>query len=209
MNQLKRLEILTRLRVDNPYPITELAYTTPFEFLISVLLSAKSTDIGVNKATKKLFAIANTPDALLALGSEGIKECIKTIGLFNKKSENIINTCCRIMELHGGEVPKDRPSLEALPGVGRKTVNVVMNTIFGYPSIAVDTHVYRVCNRTGFALGKNVDIVERKLMKVVPSRFKVNFHRRLILHGRNTCIARRPRCGSCVIEDLCEFVDKV
>lgn len=209
MNKVKRLEILTRLRDNNPHPTTDLIYATPFELLIAVLLSAQATDISVNKATAKLYPVANTPAALLALGSDSIKAYIKTIGLFNKKAENVIKTCRKLLELHGGEVPEDRAALEALPGVGRKTANLVLNTAFGWPTIAVDTHIYRVCNRTHFALGKNVHLVEAKLLKVVPAEFKVDCHHWLILHGRSTCVARKLRCDYCVIEDLCEFKEKV
>lgn len=208
MNQAKRIEILTRLRNENPHPTTELNYASPFELLIAVILSAQATDKGVNKATDKLFPVANTPEAILALGVDGLKEYIKTIGLFNSKAENIIKTCRDLIERHGGEVPEDREALEALAGVGRKTANVVLNTAFGHPTIAVDTHIFRVSNRTGFAPGKNVVEVEKKLLKVVPSEYKVDVHHWLILHGRYTCIARKPRCGSCIIEDLCEYKEK-
>ena len=208
MNQAKRIEILTRLRNENPHPTTELNYSSPFELLIAVILSAQATDKGVNKATDKLFPVANTPEAILALGVDGLKEYIKTIGLFNSKAENIIKTCRDLIEKHGGEVPEDREALEALAGVGRKTANVVLNTAFGHPTIAVDTHIFRVANRTGFAPGKNVVEVEKKLLKVVPDEFKVDVHHWLILHGRYTCIARKPRCGACIIEDLCEYKDK-
>lgn len=208
MNQAKRIEILTRLRNENPHPTTELNYSSPFELLIAVILSAQATDKGVNKATDKLFPVANTPEAILALGVDGLKEYIKTIGLFNSKAENIIKTCRDLIEKHGGEVPEDREALEALAGVGRKTANVVLNTAFGHPTIAVDTHIFRVANRTGFAPGKNVVEVEKKLLKVVPDEFKVDVHHWLILHGRYTCIARKPRCGSCIIEDLCEYKEK-
>ena len=208
MNKEKRLEILTRLRDDNPHPTTELNFTTPFELLIAVLLSAQATDVGVNKATDKLYPVANTPQAILDLGLDGLKSYIKTIGLFNTKAENTIKTCQMLVDLHSGEVPESREALEALPGVGRKTANVVLNTAFGWPTIAVDTHIDRVSNRTKFAMGKNVVEVEQKLLKVVPKEFKVDVHHWLILHGRYTCIARKPRCGSCIIEDLCEFKDK-
>ncbi|PHM60280.1 endonuclease III [Xenorhabdus ishibashii] len=208
MNQQKRIEILTRLRDNNPHPTTELVFSSPFELLISVLLSAQATDVSVNKATAKLYPIANTPQAILNLGVDGLKEYIKTIGLYNTKAENVIKTCRILLEKHQGEVPEDRAALEALPGVGRKTANVVLNTAFGWPTIAVDTHIFRVSNRTQFAPGKNVDEVERNLLKVVPSEFKVDCHHWLILHGRYTCIARKPRCGSCIIEDLCEYTDK-
>ena len=208
MNKEKRLEILTRLRDDNPHPTTELNFSTPFELLIAVLLSAQATDVGVNKATDKLYPVANTPQAILDLGLDNLKDFIKTIGLFNTKAENTINTCRILVEQHGGEVPEDRAALEALPGVGRKTANVVLNTAFGWPTIAVDTHIYRVSNRTKFAMGKNVDQVEQKLLKVVPKEFKVDVHHWLILHGRYVCTVRKPKCGACIIEDLCEFKDK-
>ncbi|WP_295654445.1 endonuclease III [uncultured Haemophilus sp.] len=208
MNQAKRIEILTRLREQNPYPTTELEYNSPFELLIAVILSAQATDKGVNKATAKLFPVANTPQAILDLGLEGLKEYIKTIGLYNSKAENIIKTCRDLVEKHNGEVPENREALEALAGVGRKTANVVLNTAFGHPTIAVDTHIFRVCNRTNFAPGKDVVKVEEKLLKVVPKEFKVDVHHWLILHGRYTCIARKPRCGACIIEDLCEYKEK-
>ncbi len=208
MNQAKRIEILTRLRNENPHPTTELNYSNPFELLIAVILSAQATDKGVNKATDKLFPVANTPQAILDLGVDGLKEYIKTIGLFNSKAENIIKTCRDLIEKHNGQVPENREALEALAGVGRKTANVVLNTAFGHPTIAVDTHIFRVSNRTGFAPGKDVVKVEEKLLKVVPAEFKVDVHHWLILHGRYTCIARKPRCGSCIIEDLCEYKDK-
>ncbi|CZF77791.1 Endonuclease III [Grimontia indica] len=209
MNNEKRVQILERLRAENPHPETELNWSTPFELLIAVLLSAQATDVSVNKATDKLYPVANTPQALLDLGVDGVKEYIKTIGLFNSKAENVIKTCRIIVEQHGGEVPENREALEALPGVGRKTANVVLNTAFGWPTIAVDTHIFRVSNRTKFAMGKNVDQVEEKLLKVVPKEFKVDVHHWLILHGRYTCVARKPRCGSCIIEDLCEFKEKI
>ena len=208
MNQAKRIEILTRLRDNNPHPTTELRFNSPFELLISVLLSAQATDVSVNKATAKLYPVANTPQAMLELGVEGIKSYIKTIGLFNTKAENVIKTCQILVDKHHGQVPENREALEALPGVGRKTANVVLNTAFGWPTIAVDTHIFRVCNRTKFAPGKNVNEVEQKLLKVVPAEFKVDCHHWLILHGRYTCIARKPRCGSCIIEDLCEYTEK-
>lgn len=208
MNQAKRIEILTRLRNENPHPTTELNYSNPFELLIAVILSAQATDKGVNKATDKLFPVANTPQAILDLGVDGLKEYIKTIGLFNSKAENIIKTCRDLIEKHNGEVPENREALEALAGVGHKTANVVLNTAFGHPTIAVDTHIFRVSNRTGFAPGKDVVKVEEKLLKVVPAEFKVDVHHWLILHGRYTCIARKPRCGSCIIEDLCEYKEK-
>ena len=209
MNKAKRLEILTRLRDNNPHPTTELNFSSPFELLIAVLLSAQATDVGVNKATDKLYAVANTPQAILDLGLDGLKSYIKTIGLFNTKAENTIKTCQMLVDLHGGEVPESREALEALPGVGRKTANVVLNTAFGWPTIAVDTHIDRVSNRTKFAMGKNVVEVEQKLLKVVPKEFMVDVHHWLILHGRYTCVARKPKCGSCIIEDLCEFKDKI
>ena len=207
MNKEKRIEILKRLRAANPHPTTELNFSSPFELLIAVILSAQATDKGVNKATDKLFPVANTPQAILALGVDGLKEYIKTIGLFNSKAENIIKTCRDLIEKHHGEVPEDREALEAL-AVGRKTANVVLNTAFGHPTIAVDTHIFRVCNRTGFAPGKDVVKVEEKLIKVVPAEFKVDVHHWLILHGRYTCVARKPRCGACIIEDLCEYKNK-
>lgn len=208
MNNTKRKEILTRLRDANPHPTTELNFTTPFELLVAVTLSAQATDVGVNKATAKLFPVANTPQAIADLGVDGLKEYIKTIGLYNAKAENVHKLSKIIVEKHSGEVPESREALEALPGVGRKTANVVLNTAFGWPTIAVDTHIFRVSNRTKFAMGKNVDRVEEKLLKVVPAEFKVDVHHWLILHGRYTCIARKPRCGSCIIEDLCEFKEK-
>ena len=208
MNKEKRIEILKRLRAANPHPTTELNFSSPFELLIAVILSAQATDKGVNKATDKLFPVANTPQAILALGVDGLKEYIKTIGLFNSKAENIIKTCRDLIEKHHGEVPEAREALEALAGVGRKTANVVLNTAFGHPTIAVDTHIFRVCNRTGFAPGKDVVKVEEKLIKVVPAEFKVDVHHWLILHGRYTCVARKPRCGACIIEDLCEYKNK-
>jgi endonuclease-3 len=208
MNKVKRLEILTRLRDDNPHPTTELEFSSPFELLIAVLLSAQATDVSVNKATAKLYPVANTPEAILALGVDGLKEYIKTIGLFNTKADNTIKTCKMLVELHNSVVPEDRAALEALPGVGRKTANVVLNTAFGWPTIAVDTHIYRVSNRTKLAMGKTVDDVEQKLLKVVPKEFKVDVHHWLILLGRYICVARKPKCGACLIEDLCEFKDK-
>ncbi|EEX37564.1 endonuclease III [Vibrio metschnikovii] len=209
MNNAKRLAILERLRANNPNPQTELNWNTPFELLIAVLLSAQATDVSVNKATDKLYAVANTPQAIWDLGVDGVKQYIKTIGLFNSKAENVIKTCRILLDQYGGEIPEDRAALESLPGVGRKTANVVLNTAFGWPTIAVDTHIFRVSNRTKFAIGKNVDEVEQKLLKVVPKAFKVDVHHWLILHGRYTCIARKPRCGSCIIEDLCEYKEKV
>ncbi|MEI6333547.1 MAG: endonuclease III [Methylococcaceae bacterium] len=208
MNQNKRQAIFDRLSVAIPEPATELIYSSPFELLIAVVLSAQATDKGVNKATTLLFAVANTPQTILALGLAGLKGYIKTIGLFNTKGENIIKLCRQLLENHAGEVPKTREELEALPGVGRKTANVVLNTAFGQPTIAVDTHIFRVSNRTGIAPGKNVLEVERKLDKWVPKQHKKDAHHLLILHGRYTCIARKPRCQGCVIEDLCDFKEK-
>ncbi len=208
MNQKKRQEIFARLQQANPHPTTELNYTTPFELLVAVILSAQATDKGVNKATAKLYKVANTPRAIAKLGVDGLKEYIKTIGLFNAKAENIIKTCVLLTEKHAGEVPQTRKDLEALHGVGRKTANVVLNTAFGHATIAVDTHIFRVCNRTGIAPGKTPLAVEGKLLKVVPEEYKKDAHHWLILHGRYTCIARKPRCGSCIIEDLCEYKHK-
>ncbi len=208
MNKAKRQEIFERLRAANPHPTTELNYTSPFELLIAVILSAQATDKGVNRATRKLFPIANTPEAILELGLDGLKTHIRTIGLFNSKAENIIKTCRILLERHAGRVPDDRAALEALPGVGRKTANVVLNTAFGHPTMAVDTHIFRVANRTGIAPGKHVLEVERRLLRLVPRAFHADAHHWLILHGRYTCVARRPRCGSCLIEDLCEYRHK-
>ncbi|SON49215.1 endonuclease III DNA glycosylase/apyrimidinic (AP) lyase [Vibrio tapetis subsp. tapetis] len=201
--------MLERLRQDNPNPQTELNWNSPFELLIAVLLSAQATDVSVNKATDKLYPVANTPQALFDLGVDGVKSYIKTIGLFNSKAENVIKTCRILLDKHQGVVPESLEALVELPGVGRKTANVVLNTAFGWPTIAVDTHIYRVSNRTKLAMGKTVDDVEQKLLKVVPKEFKLDVHHWLILHGRYTCIARKPRCGSCLIEDLCEFKDKI
>lgn len=208
MNKQKRTEIFERLRKANPAPTTELVYTSPFELLISVILSAQATDVGVNKATAKLYPVANTPETILALGVDGLKQYIKTIGLFNSKAENVIKTCRALVETHNSEVPGSREELEALPGVGRKTANVVLNTAFGHPAMAVDTHIFRVSNRTGIAPGKNVLEVEKRLMRLVPREFLLDAHHWLILHGRYTCVARKPRCGACIIEDLCEFRQK-
>ena len=208
MNKEKRTQIFTRLRDANPNPTTELEYTTPFELLVAVALSAQATDKGVNKATAKLFPAANTPRAILDLGVDGLKGYIKTIGLFNTKAENIIKTCRLLLEKHGGEVPEDRASLEALPGVGRKTANVILNTAFGHPTMAVDTHIFRVANRTKIAPGKNVVEVEKRLLRLVPKEFLHDAHHWLILHGRYVCVARKPRCGACIIEDLCEYKQK-
>ncbi|HKK04456.1 MAG TPA: endonuclease III [Gammaproteobacteria bacterium] len=208
MNKEKRREIFARLKAENPHPTTELHYSTPFELLIAVILSAQATDKGVNKATEPLFKVANTPTAILKLGEAGLKRYIKTIGLFNTKAKNVIKTCRILVDEHDGQVPEDRAALEALPGVGRKTANVILNTAFGHPTIAVDTHIFRVSNRTGIAPGKNVQEVEKKLLKFVPEEYLHDAHHWLILLGRYTCIARRPRCGSCVIEDLCEYRHK-
>ena len=202
------IEMFTRLREFNPKPTTELNYSTPFELLIAVILSAQATDIGVNKATRRLYQIANTPQSILDLGEEGLKRHISTIGLFNAKAKNVIATCRILVDQHGGEVPHDRAALEALPGVGRKTANVVLNTAFGEPTIAVDTHIFRVANRTGLAKGKDVRQVEEKLMRVVPAEFRLDAHHWLILHGRYVCKARKPDCPSCIIRDLCSFRKK-
>ncbi len=209
MNRDKRTEIFTRLREANPEPRTELHYSNPFQLLIAVILSAQSTDVGVNKATRALFRKVKTPGAMLKLGEDGLKEHIKTIGLFNTKAKNIMKTCAILQEQHAGKVPEDRVALEALPGVGRKTANVVLNTAFGQPTIAVDTHIFRVSNRTGIAPGKNVNEVEQRLLRLVPDEFKQDAHHWLILHGRYTCIARKPRCQSCCISDLCEYRSKL
>ncbi len=208
MNNEKRRAIFERLKSANPEPATELNYSTPFELLIAVILSAQATDKGVNKATKKLFAVANTPHTILALGEEGLKKYIQTIGLYNNKARNIIKTCALLIERHQGQVPHDREALEALPGVGRKTANVILNTAFGEPVIAVDTHIFRVANRTGLAPGKTVREVEDKLNRFVPAEFKHDAHHWLILHGRYTCTARKPRCAACVITDLCDYPSK-
>ena len=197
-----------RFRAANPNPKTELEYTTPFELLIAVLLSAQSTDVGVNKATRKLYPVANTPAKILELGEEELKSYIQTIGLYKTKAKNVIATCKILLERHGGEVPNDRESLEALPGVGRKTANVVMNTAFGELTMAVDTHIFRVSNRTGLAPGKNVDIVEQKLLRFVPKEFLQDAHHWLILHGRYTCKARKPECWNCIQQDLCDYRQK-
>ena len=208
MNAEKRVEILTRLRTENPNPETELKYNSVFELLISVILSAQATDVSVNKATEKLYAVASTPEAMAALGLRKLKTYVKTIGLYNTKAENIIKTCRILITEHASEVPRTREALEALPGVGRKTANVVLNTAFGEPTMAVDTHIFRISNRTRFAPGKNVLQVEKKLLKVIPDEFIRDSHHWLILHGRYICTARKPRCGACVISDLCEFKDK-
>jgi len=208
MNKTKRTEIFTRLRNENPAPTTELKFTSDFELLIAVMLSAQATDVSVNRATEKLFPVANTPEAICALGEEKVRDFIKTIGLFNTKARNVIKTCKMLMDKHESRVPTTREALEALPGVGRKTANVVLNTAFREKAMAVDTHIFRVSNRTGIAPGKNVLEVEKKLMKFVPEEFLLDAHHWLILHGRYTCIARKPRCGSCVISDLCEYRKK-
>ena len=208
MNPEKRREIFARLKAANPHPTTELEYTTPFELLIAVILSAQATDVSVNKATRQLYPVANTPAAIYALGVEGLIPYVQTIGLYRNKAKNVIETCRILLEQHGGEVPRDREALQALPGVGRKTANVVLNTAFGVPAMAVDTHIFRVSNRTGIAPGKNVDIVEQKLMKFVPSEYLMDAHHWLILHGRYTCTVRSPQCWNCLIADLCEFKSK-
>ncbi len=208
MNKQKRTEIFRRLQAENPHPKTELNYSSPFELLTAVLLSAQATDVGVNKATAKLFPVANTPQAILDLGEKKLLSYIKTIGLYNTKGRNLLKTCKILLEEYNGEVPDDQAALESLPGVGRKTANVIRNTAFGHPTIAVDTHIFRVSNRTKIAPGKNVLEVEKKLLKFIPDEFKLNAHHWLILHGRYTCIARKPRCSSCVIEDLCEYSGK-
>jgi endonuclease-3 len=208
MNRADRHELFRRLRELNPHPTTELLYTSPFELLIAVILSAQATDVGVNKATRRLFAVANTPAALLELGETGLKSHIASIGLFNAKARNIIQTCRLLIERHAGEVPRDRAALEALPGVGRKTANVVLNTAFGEPTIAVDTHIFRVANRTGLAPGKTVLAVELALLKRVPEDYRRDAHHWLILHGRYVCKARKPACPQCPIRDLCRYKRK-
>lgn len=208
MNKQKRCEIYQRLQAENPTPTTELKYQSPFQLLVSVILSAQATDVSVNRATKTLFAEAGTPQAILSLGLDRLKEHIKSIGLFNTKAANILKTCEALISIHGGEVPRDRAALEALPGVGRKTANVVLNTAFGEPTIAVDTHIFRVANRTRLAPGKTPLQVEEKLVRFTPAAFRRDAHHWLILHGRYICTARKPRCGACVIEDLCEYRDK-
>lgn len=208
MNAEKRQQIFARLAAENPTPTTELQYSSDFELLISVILSAQATDVGVNKATALLYPVANTPEAIAKLGLVGLKKYVKTIGLYNTKAANIIKTCKILIKKHNSQVPDTREALEALPGVGRKTANVVLNTAFGQPAMAVDTHIFRVSNRTKIAPGKTVLEVEKKLMKFVPKEFLLNAHHWLILHGRYTCVARTPRCGSCIIEDLCEYKQK-
>jgi len=208
LNRTIRHEIFSRLRADNPHPTTELVYDSEFELLIAVILSAQATDVGVNKATQKLFAVANTPQQIAELGLTKLKGYIKTIGLYNSKASNIIKTC-DILNLHyNGEVPNDRAALESLPGVGRKTANVVLNTAFGQPTIAVDTHIFRVANRTRIAQGKTVLEVEKRLIRLIPEEFKLDAHHWLILHGRYICTARKPKCAECIIEDLCEYREK-
>lgn len=208
MNAEKRREIFTRFRAQNPHPTTELEYTTPFELLIAVILSAQATDVSVNKAMRRLFPVANTPAKILALGEEGLIPYIQTIGLYRTKARNVIRTCGILLAEHRGEVPRTREQLQALPGVGRKTANVILNTAFGEVAMAVDTHIFRVSNRTGIAPGKNVDQVEHKLMKLVPPEFLMDAHHWLILHGRYTCTARSPQCWNCMIADLCDYPDK-
>ncbi len=208
MNAAKRREIFLRLQAANPHPTTELEYRTPFELLVAVMLSAQATDISVNAVTRQLYPVANTPQAILELGEAGLREYIQRIGLYQTKAKHVIQTCRLLLERHGGEVPRTREELEALPGVGRKTANVVLNTAFGMPTIAVDTHIFRVSNRTGLAPGKTVLEVEHKLLKVVPDEFKQDAHHWLILHGRYVCRARKPKCGECIVESLCEFRDK-
>ena len=209
MNAAKRRQIYERLAAGMPEPTTELNYSSPFELLVAVVLSAQATDIGVNKATGPLFEAANTPEAILALGEAGLREHIKSIGLFNNKAKNIYRTCAILVEQHGGAVPTKREALEALPGVGRKTANVILNTAFGQPTIAVDTHIFRLSNRTGLAPGKNVRAVEDRLVRVTPPEFRKNAHHWLILHGRYVCKARKPECPRCVIADLCDYKHKV
>ncbi len=209
MNRDKRAQIYARLRENDPEPTTELVYRTPFELLVAVILSAQATDVSVNKATAKLFPRYRTPAAILELGEDGLKPFVQSIGLYNSKAANIVKTCRILVEQHGGEVPRERAALEALPGVGRKTANVVLNTAFGEPAIAVDTHIFRVANRTGLARGKTPLAVEKGLLKFTPPEFLKDAHHWLILHGRYICLARRPRCSACLIEDLCEFRAKV
>jgi endonuclease-3 len=209
LNAAKRRALFQILKRANPAPTTELRYSTPFELLVAVVLSAQATDRGVNKATEKLFAVANTPQAMLDLGLRGLKRYVKSIGLYNTKAANILKTCRILVEEHHGEVPRTREALEALPGVGRKTANVILNTAFGEPTIAVDTHIFRLANRTGLAPGKNVREVEENLNRCVPEEYRKDAHHWLILHGRYVCIARKPRCGQCVIYDLCEYPDKL
>ncbi len=201
-------EIFLRLQAANPNPTTELVYHSPFELLIAVILSAQATDVSVNKATAKLYAVANTPETILALGLDGLKSYIKTIGLYNSKAVNILKTCEMLIEQHHSQVPHNREALESLGGVGRKTANVVLNTAFGEPTIAVDTHIFRIANRIGLADAKTVDGVEQQLLKIIPSQFKLDAHHWLILHGRYVCIARKPKCTECLLRDLCQFQEK-
>ncbi len=208
MNRKTRAELFRRLQAENPEPVTELVYSSPFELLVAVMLSAQATDRSVNQATARLFPLANTPHALVALGVEGVREQIRTIGLFNTKASNLIKLCEQLITHHDGEVPQQREALEALPGVGRKTANVVLNTAFGHPTIAVDTHIFRVSNRTGLARGRTVLEVEKALERHVPPRYRQHAHHWLILHGRYVCVARKPRCAACAIHDLCDFKDK-
>ena len=208
MNKIKRTEIFKRLRAQNPNPTTELVYKNEFELLIAVILSAQATDISVNKATKELYKVANTPQAIYRMGENKLKSYVQSIGLYNTKSKNIIKTCKILIDQHDSQVPEDRAALEALPGVGRKTANVILNTAFGHPTIAVDTHIYRVSNRTGIAPGKTVLDVEKRLLRLVPEEFKRDAHHWLILHGRYTCVARNPKCSDCSIVDLCEYRKK-
>jgi endonuclease-3 len=208
MNREKRQAIFERLRAANPKPTSELNYASPFQLLVAVILSAQATDKGVNKATARLFPVAGTPSAILELGEDRLKGYVKTIGLFNSKAANIIETCRILVERHDGRVPEERKALEALPGVGRKTANVVLNTAFGHPTMAVDTHIFRVSNRTRIAPGKTPLEVEQRLLRLVPKEFHHDAHHWLILHGRYVCVARKPRCGECLIADLCEYKDK-
>ena len=209
MNKTKLKKIFSLFRENNPEPTTELHYGNAFELLVAVVLSAQATDVSVNKASKKLFSVANTPDKMLRLGIDGLKNYIRTIGLYNTKAKHIIAACEILADKYNGEVPDNRSALEGLPGVGRKSANVVLNTAFGQPTIAVDTHIFRVSNRTGIAPGKNPLEVEKKLLNNLPNEFKKHAHHWLILHGRYTCVARKPRCGSCIIYDMCEFKDKI
>lgn len=209
MRLADRYEFFRRLRAANPHPTTELVYSTPFELLVSVVLSAQATDVGVNKATARLYPVANTPEAILALGEEGLIAYINSIGLFRSKARHVIGLCQMLIEQHNSQVPHDRAALEALPGVGRKTANVILNTIFGEPTMAVDTHIFRLSNRTGLAKGKNVLEVEQKLLKNIPKEFLVDAHHWLILHGRYVCTARKPKCEACIVEDLCAFKGKI
>jgi len=209
MNRKKRIEIFERFKHINPHPTTELEYSSPFELLIAVILSAQATDIGVNKATSRLYKIANTPESIYALGLETLKDYIKTIGLFNTKAKNVIKTCKLLMDLHNSQVPDDRKALEALPGVGRKTANVILNTAFGHPTMAVDTHIFRVSKRTKIAHGKDVLQIEKSLLRLIPQEYLMDAHHWLILHGRYTCKARNPNCKECIISDLCEYPNKI